>query len=263
MAILPPLLAACGDDVTIGGGANWPWPWPVNAGVFVQKMFSQDVTVAAHTGVRIEAVNGEVAVTGQPGATTVSVSATLKVGSDTLADAQNGLALLDVQVTDATSEVVVQTMQPANPMGRQYLVEYDVTIPPGLAVDVGQANGHVNITAVSGAVAADLGNGNVLLTDLTGDVTAHSGNGGVDAMLSPPGGATVELSTGNGGIDLRIPAATSAALSANVGVGTITWSGLTFAGLVYTGGTLSGTLGTGTGTIDLNTGVGSIDIMGF
>lgn len=257
------LLTACGGDVNIGAGGNFPWPWPVDANVFAQKPFSQEVPVVAQLGLRLEGVNGEVQVAGQPGATSVKVTATLRVGADTLADAQAGLALLAVQVTDVPDEVVVRTAQPSNPQGRQYIVDYVVTLPDGLGVDVRQVNGHVTVSAVAGAVVVDQDNGNVILSALAGDANAHVDNGAIDATVSLPPGGVIGLSTVNGGINLRVPTSTSAALSAVVGTGTITWTGLTISGAIYTGSSLTGTLGGGAGVIDLGTGNGNIDLTGF
>jgi hypothetical protein len=239
------LLTGCGNDVNVGGGANFPWPWPVDANVFVQKAFSEEVPIVAHLGLRLEAVNGEVEVTGQPGATSIKVTATLRVGADTLPDAQAGLALLEVQVTDAPGEVLVQTVQPSNPQGRQYIVNYTITLPPDLAADVSQANGHVTVEGVESPVGVD------------------QANGTIDASITLPPGGEIRLTTANGTIDLRIPTSTSAALSAMASTGTITWTNLTISGAVYTGSSLTGTLGGGAGIIDLKTGNGNIDLTGF
>jgi DUF4097 and DUF4098 domain-containing protein YvlB len=257
------LLTGCGNDVNVGGGANFPWPWPVDANVFVQKAFSEEVPIVAHLGLRLEAVNGEVEVTGQPGATSIKVTATLRVGADTLPDAQAGLALLEVQVTDAPGEVLVQTVQPSNPQGRQYIVNYTITLPPDLAADVSQANGHVTVEGVESPVGVDQGNGTVLLSAVVGDASVQLANGTIDASITLPPGGEIRLTTANGTIDLRIPTSTSAALSAMASTGTITWTNLTISGAVYTGSSLTGTLGGGAGIIDLKTGNGNIDLTGF
>jgi hypothetical protein len=239
------LLTGCGSDVVIGGGANWPWPWPVDANVFVEKTFSTQLPVVAHDKIRVEAVNGIIEVIGQPGGGMVVVDAKLRVGADLLTDAQAGLAQLSVAVTDLSDEVFVQTVQPANPQGRQYLVEYTITVPDDLAVEVHQVNGHVTVGDVASPVSVDQTNGNV------------------DATVTLPPGGEVRLSTVNGSLALSIPVSTSAVLNARVGNGMIAWSNLVFVNPVQTTVSLTGVLGAGAGLIDLQTVNGNIGITGF
>ena len=257
------LLVSCGNEVNIGAGANWPWPWSGNAPFFAAKTFSDEVPVGTQVRIRVEAENGEVAILGLPGAVSMKLTANLRVGSSTLVDAQVGLALLDVGVTDGVDEIFVQTLQPQDTQGRQFLVDYTITIPIDLAVEVRQVNGLVTIEGITSPVAVNQGNGNVRLTDVAGDATAQVANGGIDATLTLLPGGTVRLTTGNGNLDLRIPATTSAALSALVGTGAITWNNLPLVVTVQTNQSLTGTLGGGAGLIQLQTGNGNIDLTGF
>lgn len=257
------LLAACGNDVTIGGGANWPWPWTGNAAFFAEKTVAEDVPVGTQVRVRVEAVNGEVVITGQAGKASVTLAATLRVGSDTFPDAQLGLALLDVLVTDQPGQVLIQTQQPPNALGRQYLVYYTLTIPADLMVEVEQVNGYVTVQGIDGGAAVQQGNGNVQLSGVSGDADVGVANGAIDATVTLPPGGQITLTTGNGGIDLLIPATTSAQLSATVGTGVITWNSLLLTNVVQTSLSLTGTLGAGAGQITLTTGNGNIHVAGF
>jgi len=255
-------LAGCGDDIYLGAGANFPWPWPIDADFFAEKTVSESVPVAGQVRVRLETVNGEVKATGQPGAGSVMVTATLRVGSDSFADAQNGLSQLDVALTDDPDEVLVRTLQPQATRGRQYRVNYVITFPADLALEVSQVNGRVTIEASEGPVVVDLVNGNVRLSNVVGNVSVQVTNGGIDAAVTLPAGGVIGLSTVNGDIALAIPSSTSADLSARVGIGTITSNNLVFTGRVQTSRSLTGTLGAGAGRIDLETGNGNIDVTG-
>jgi len=242
------LLPACGDvsggDFTVERG-NWPWPWLHDADVFVDDTFTEEVPVRDHLRIRLEAVNGQVWVTGRPGADSVRIAAELRVGSHSFADALEGLGQLEVRVTDRPDEILVQTVQPHDAKGRQYLVTYTITLPPDLEVDLTQANGHVTVEGVGAAVFVDVVNGNI------------------DTRVAAGGAAEIRLSAVNGALDLRIPTGTSAALSAFTGNGTISWNNLDFVDLVHKDRSLEGTLGDGAGVIDLETTNGNIEVTGI
>jgi len=242
------LLAACGGggvNYTINGG-EWPWFWPGRPNFVVGKNVSETVPVAGQGRIRIDAENGEIAITGQPGATSVTVYAVVRVGSNvSRADAEDGLDRVEARVEALPGEILIQTLQPATLDGRQYLVEYTVTVPDDLEVEVAQVNGHVTVD--------DLGNSLLVTVE----------NGSVYGSVTLPPGGEITLWAGNGDLDLRIPTSTSAELSARVGLGAITWNNLDFTNLVQTSRSLTGTLGAGTGLVDLDTGNGNIVVTGF
>jgi len=253
MAVSLVLLAACGGvsgpNFTVNAGGwsgEWPWFWPNPSTFIVDRAFSENVPVAGQSRIRLDAVNGEIVVTGQPDATSVTVAAELIVGSNvSRLDAEIGLDQLKVHVTDRPGEIYVQTVQPLNSEGRRYVVNYHITVPRDLAVEVAQVNGHVTVD--------DLGNSLLVTVE----------NGSVFGTVNLPPGGEITLWAGNGDLDLRIPTSTSAELSARVGLGAITWDNLDITNLVHTSRSLTGTLGAGTGLVDLDTGNGNIVVTGF
>jgi hypothetical protein len=265
------LLTACGGvsggDLTINTGdwpGKWPWFWPDKADFIVDRSFSENVPVAGHSVIRLDAVNGEIVITGLPGATSVFVTAELQVGSNVSQQhAQEGLDQLKVLVADGADEIFVQTLQPENMDGRQYVVNYTINAPSDLAVDVTQVNGHVTVLNIESPLFAEVGNGNVYLSDIFGVATVSVEDGSVDATVTLPPGGEVMISTGIGDIDLRVPKSTSAELFALVGFGAITWDNLDLLNAVHTNQSLTGTLGDGTGLIDLDTRNGNVDVTGF
>jgi len=260
------LLTACGDgngmNFTIERG-NWPWPWPGNANAYANKSFSQSVPVTLQDSIRIDGINGEIEIIGQPGASAVMVAANLRVGSDSFVDAQAGLDQLAVLVTDGPDEISIQTLQPQSSQGRQYRVDYTLTVPSDLVVDLNHVNGHVSIAGFDNPVEVDVVNGNVLLSNLFGGATVSVENGSVDATLSLPPGGEASLATVNGNLLLRIPSSTSAGLSASVDHGVISWSNLNLLNVLETNLSLTGTLGGGDGAIHLETTNGDIEVTGF
>jgi DUF4097 and DUF4098 domain-containing protein YvlB len=264
------LLAACGGGVgnmtfnTGGWPGEWPWFWPDKSDFIVDRSVSESVPVAGHSRIRLDAVNGEVVITGQPGAASVTVTAELIVGSNvSRLDAETGLDQLGVFVADGSDEIFVQTMEPINHGGRQYVVNYTITVPSHLAVDVTQVNGHVTVLDIESSLFVEVGSGNVYLSDIFGFATVSVDVGSINGTVILPPGGEIMLSTVNGDIDLRIPASTSAELSALVEFGAITWDNLDLLNVVHTNRSLIGTLGDGTGLIDLDTRNGNIDVTGF
>jgi hypothetical protein len=244
------VLTACSGDVNVGSpnidGRNWPWPWPSNADFVAKRGVDREVQVEDHIRMRLEAENGEIAITGQLDATSVMVTAELRVGShESREDAEERLEQLDVLVTDLSDEILVQTQQPEDTEGRQYVVEYTITVPSHLEVDVNQVNGAIRVE------------------DTANSVFVNATNGNLDSTVRLPPNGEIRLSIVNGNLDLSIPTSTSAELSASVGNGTITWDNLDLMDAVQTNQSLTGTLGDGAGVIRLETTNGSIDVIGF
>lgn len=247
------LLAACGGvsggDYTINTGGwsgEWPWFWPNKPKFVANRDFSKNVPVAGQSRLRLDTVNGEIVITGEPGATSVTVTADLRVGSNvSRPDAETGLTQLEVTVSDLSDEIIVRTLQPINLDGRQYAVNYTITVPSNLAVEVTQVNGHVTVD------------------DLENSLLVTVENGSVFGTVTPPPGGEITLWSENGDLHLQIPTSTSAELHARVRLGSITWDNLDFTNLVQTTQSLTGRLGGGAGLVDLDTGNGNIVVTGF
>jgi DUF4097 and DUF4098 domain-containing protein YvlB len=263
------LLTACGGgggiNFTIDGNGwdNWPWPWQTNVDFFVQKIFSQNVTIAGHTNLWLDGVNGEVEIIGQPGSNSVQVTASARVGSDTLLDAQAGLNQLEVSLTSANGGIVIQTTQPGNTGRRQYIVDYTITVPSDLAVNISLVNGHVTVNDIGNSIYIVLENGNVDFTDIYGDATASLDNGSIRGTLTLPPGGEAMLSTVNGDIDLDMPVSTSAEIFAQVSNGTISRDNIDLTGVISTNQSLQGIMGDGEGFIDVRTVNGDISLTGI
>jgi hypothetical protein len=229
-----------------------------------KKTFDDDFPIDNHIRINVEAIKGEIVVTGQSDAQYVTVTAHLTVGSDTQEDAELHLDDLDVLVTDGANEILIQTVQPDNINGRKYLVEYDIIVPKSFEVVASQANGSIAILDIQNSVEVSNKNGDVFLSDIVGGVTADVQNGGIEGTVVLPFNETIDLSVNNGGIELNIPTATSAEFSASVdGIGAINVSDLDITDSWSTGNTLTGTLGNGEGSIVLSTVNGNIDIIGL
>jgi len=260
-------LTACGGggsdmNFSIESNNNWPWPWETNADFFAQKTFSQEIMVVDQLSLRLDVINGEVNIIGHSGVDSVIITAEAQVGSYSLLDAQTGLNQLEVKINDMNGEIFIQTLQPSNLSGRQYLVDYTLTIPSDLSVKVKLVNGHISIADVEEPIIVDLENGHVNLKGVNGDATVNVSNGGVDGSISFLPIGEIDISTVNGNIDLGIPTSASAELFLQVDNGIINWNNLNLIDAQYTNQSLQGILGQGSGLIELETVNGDIELTG-
>jgi len=227
----------------------------------VKKTFEDDFPVENHIRVNVEAINGEVVVTGQSDAKSVMISAHLYVTSDSREDAELHIEDLDILVTDGADEILIQTVQPENFNGRKYIVEYDIIVPDTFEVVTSQVNGTIAILDIQNSVEVFNENGDVLLHGIVAGITADVENGGIEAIVILPINETIDLSVNNGGLVISIPTSTSAEFSATVaGTGAIIVSDLDIEDSLSTSKSLTGTLGNGEGSITLSTVNGNIEI---
>ena len=230
----------------------------------VNKTFVSDFPVDSHIRVNVEAINGEVVVTGREDINKVMVTAHLFVGSDSLQTAERQLEHFDVLVTGDANDIYIQTVQPQIVSGCKYEVEYDINVPDNLEVVTTQTNGTVTILDIQNRVEVFNENGDVFLFGIVGGILADIENGGIESTVVLPLHKTIDLFAQNGGVVLSTPTSTSAEISATVGgVGHIIVSNLHITGSVSTGKSLTGTLGNGEGSIVLSTVNGNIEVIGF
>ena len=249
-----------GPEINISGDGFEPGDPNFTA----EKTLADDVQVENHIRVNVEAINGEVVVTGQSGAQRVMVTANLSVSSDSQEDADLHLDDLDVLLTDDTDEILIQTVQPENIIGRRYRVEYDIIVPKSFEVVTSQTNGTVAIFDIQNSVDVSNENGDVLLSDIVGAVTADVANGTIEGTVVLPFNETIDLSVNNGNLELSIPTTTSAEFSATVnGIGEIVVFDLDITDALSTPQSLTGTIGNGDGSIVLSAVNGKIEVIGF
>ena len=117
-----------------------------------QDTFSVDVTKASRQELVLRGVNGTISVTGASGAGTISIFAVKRVEAPTQSDADKRLSEIDVTVDSTTTPdaLTVETVQPKDTDGRNYLVYYTVTVPQDFNIVVNAANGEVTLKDISG-----------------------------------------------------------------------------------------------------------------
>lgn len=250
------IFVACNDSSPTGPTVNFGPTGPIgpstvnpdgvsNTNSVAAEPFSFDVGAQGRTRLRLEGVNGTVSVTGSSAVRSVSVTGERRVGSESMEDAQAALQQLEVKVLELANEVFVETVQPREGQGRNYVVDYNVTVPRNFEVSIMNINGNVTVREILASTYVDIINGQI------------------DGKVDLPQDGTIDLATVNGPIALDIPHNTSADFSASVSNGRIELSNLTLQGEDRTTSSVQGRLGEGRGVIMLRTVNGDIKAEGY
>jgi DUF4097 and DUF4098 domain-containing protein YvlB len=139
-------------------------------------------------------------------------------------------------------------------------VHFTVRLPAGVKARFETVNGAVSVAGASAEVRATTVNGNVVVSG-PGPVSASTVNGSVEAVIeSGADSGDIELRTVNGSVSATAPAGINANLSASTVTGDIQSDfPLTVQGR-FGPRRVSGTLGNGGRSINLNTVNGSITL---
>jgi len=215
-----------------------------NTNFTAEDSFSYEIDVMDHSAISLEAINGTIYFTGKSGTNSVKISGVKQVQSESTRDAIDHLEELTVDVQDHTNGILVRTMQPNQSEGRNYIVNYTITLPQDMDFYINSVNGHIIINEVQSNVFVNLINGNIES----------------EAQL-PPGG-TIDMKLINGNLLLDIPQNTSANIDAKVINGSVNATNLEIRNRVETLKSLTGTCGDGNGEILLNTINGNIMLTG-
>lgn len=261
------LLTACsggGVDTSFNvnnDGVGFPFDEPR---FFTYETYTIELPLVNHMSIWLDAVRGDIEIEGQVDANSVIVTAQKRVGADSLEDAEEHMNELEILVTNQIDEFLIQTLQPESSQGRKYVVDYYITLPNDLEVEVTLNNGDISVLNVQNSVMIDAVNGDVFLSDIFGNAVIDLTNGSINSTMALPSNGEIRMSIDNGNLDLSIPTATSAEFSATVnGYGEIIVSDLDITDSSSSSRSLTGTIGNGDGSIVLSTVNGNIEVIGF
>jgi hypothetical protein len=245
------LIVACDDDVT-------------GPTIYVaQEPFTITMSVSGASRLQLTGINGSTLVTGVSREDSVFITGVREVGSqESLEDAERRLEGLQVSFGPQGDAIVVATQQPADTEGRNYKVNYEVTLPKSFRTELLTANGDIRVDSMENDVDVDIVNGTVTLQAIVGSVFAGAANGTILCEAVLPLNGTFDLGVANGEIGLTIPTTTSAQLVATVGNGTIGIFNLYLEDAIHTSTRVSGRLGSGQGSITLGAGNGTVTATG-
>ncbi len=228
------------------------------------ESFSFDVVVVNQTQFNLNGISGNVTITGMPGASSVIITGEKRVQSESDEDAQTFLQELTVNVDELPNEVRVETDRPQCNEGRNYIVDYTITLPDFLKTQVNIISGDVTADAMESDLVLNNLSGDITITNIHGSADIDMFNGTIEAEVTLPLNGKIDLNTFDGDINLSIPENTSAEFSATVANGTISVTNLDLLNKVETSTSQRGRLGSGQGSISLKAGQsGDIDVIGF
>lgn len=206
--------------------------------------FHHAVQAANRTTLRVEGINGEVKVRAVANSGSVVIAGERRVKSDSFSDASEFLRQVTVVVTESGDEIVARTEQPNNPRGRECVVDYEISVPKDLVVDIRHINGAVSLQDLESSAYVDLTNGTLA------------------AEIDLPPTGTIDMTLINGTMLLEIPTTTSASVAASVINGELFVSNLDFSNEQSRERSLTGTLGSADGNIRLSVINGTLMLRG-
>lgn len=227
-----------------------------------ETTFTYEIDVANQTSFQVEAINGSITMTGVSDRSTVSISGVKTVGSESVEDAEEHLEQLEISITESASRIGVETIQPEDTGGRRYVVDYEIVLPEYLESVVIQVNGTITIEGMREELGVNLVNGDIQLEEIEASTRVSVVNGTIESDIAVPLDGVLEQTIVNGEIDLTIPDTTSAEFSAQIVNGSISLSGLSLSDQTITDKSVTGTLGSGNGTLSLQITNGEIEVTG-
>jgi hypothetical protein len=271
--LTPLLFISCGgggggSDININVDNEFPlapdFPSVPNTNFEARETLSFEVQPENRSQLRLKGVDGSITITGLSGANSVMITAAKRVASDSTQDAEEQLEELQVNVQSLANEIFVETSKPLDTRGRIYVVDYTITLPANLGIQITNTNGIVTISSIDNDVAVNNVSGNVTLTEIVGSAMVNLVSGMIESDVTLPLNGTIDINTVTGDINLAIPLNTTAGFLASVSIGNISVSNLALQNEVVTFTTRSGILGSGQGTIALETeAIGNISVSGF
>ena len=254
LAVFLPLLWGC---------AHFKYQGDVSSTNFVvAESFTYTLKAGTIKAIRLEAINGTVWFNGRSRTDSIRIEGEKRVGSESTQDAIDYLSRLQAALYEQPDYLLVRTEQPGDNRGRLLEVDYVITFPDSLNLDLSAVNGHVTIDSLQANLAITHINGTITLRSIKGSVAVSVVNGSIIGDICIPRQGVISHSVVNGNIDLTIPDTTSAQLAAAITNGQIAWIGLSPVEMEETATRLTATLGTGSGQINLQTVNGTIQITG-
>jgi len=227
------------------------------------ESFSYEFAVKNQSQVFIDAINSTINIVSNNNISKAKVWGERIVKSDSEADATSHLKKLEAIVTDTDAAIYAETNQPSDSNGRDYLVNYNLSIPSDWDVDIKIINGVVEIDSSNSNVEIGMINGDIRLKEINGNLDIQLTNGKVSCKMTLPEQGKCEIKSVNAEIQLEIPKNTSADFAAGVVNGIVKVSSLDLQNLQSANNFVNGTLGSGDGTIKLEAVNGTIDASGY
>ena len=245
------LFSACDPDLPTApdskgpGGNVGPDPiYPV-AEYYSEETFEYEFAADQKTRFTLDGINGNVYVEQSKDKTTFNITVTKRVDSFSKEDADEYLQKLDVVFENYAEELRVTTIHPYENGQRNYSVEYWITLPKNVDLEINTTNSDVTLKEVVGSV-------NVEVT-----------NGKIKAQVETPPFGELTLKNVNGDMRVNIPETTSAEFFVQSYNGKVETHDLSISNTEKNKNSISGLLGNGEGVVDIKSTNGDIEVVGF
>ena len=217
-----------------------------------EQPFSLEFDASTQSLLQLEANGGSIWLQGRADTNVVRVDGVRRVSATSPDLAEAHLADIDLQSEAAGASLRLATKHPASSGQLSYAVDYEVTLPRTMLIELQNSNGNVGVFNMDNSVSVDTEAGEVVLWDVSGSALVDVAEGSIAASLELPARGKAQLSVGEGPIWLGIPTDTSAKLTAQSSEGVISVEVLEIADVSSTCNALEATLGTGEASISLD-----------
>jgi hypothetical protein len=220
-------------------------------------------------------------------------TATIQVAATTYRWASD--QTIDVRLTPGAGTVTLgATLGAERYFGNTPYVDYTITVPDGVRVEARSSSGNIAISDVGGAVSATVSSGSISLENLSGAVTAQSSSGNL-RLANIAGDLRATTSSGNinatdiaqprefvatsgnivvdgrfagatrvtassGNVTLRLAPESAVQITATTSSGAIRVRDLTLSGRSEGAHSVTGTFGSGAGTLLVQTSSGNVSL---
>jgi hypothetical protein len=174
------------------------------------------------------------------------------------AQSASNLERIEIDWEEGDSGLQIKTSR-SQPRASNLSVEFEIIAPAGSRLDLHTGAGNVRIQDMTGEIAAHTGAGGIDVRGADGPVSLDTGAGNIEYEGTPSGDCSME--TGAGNITLGLPADVNVEIDLDTGIGIVDIGGFDVDGQVSTR-EVRGVIGTGSwGEIYAHTGAGNIDLI--
>ena len=132
-----------------------------------EEPFEERVAVDGRLRFVVRGVSGSIDVFGGTEVDSFTIAAVKRVDSFSVADAEEHLDSLRVVVTASPEELRVESRHPDPDSQRDYSVDYDLSVPRSVALDLSNVNGPIAIRFLESALRIGTTNGSITLDIFT------------------------------------------------------------------------------------------------
>ncbi|MBK7630158.1 MAG: DUF4097 family beta strand repeat protein [Ignavibacteriales bacterium] len=157
---------------------------------------------------------------------------------------------------------MVSSTPPSVPFDN-YKSSLNINLPPGKDIYVKKNNFGVQTYQLENNLHIETAKGECIVEGHGGSVEAITQSGNINAMVLIPDSGYCNCYSVDGSITVQVPIGSSGNIILKTTNGTVSYSNLNIQNLTHTSKELTGTLGTGSGTIYLESVNGNVLLKGF